>query len=213
MPVWQSLYEELKDQNFEIISAAQDSGGAEAADSFFANANVTYTAIIDEKHRISSLYNFVNVPSAAWIDEEGKIVRINEGTYAREHVFGTNFKFGTDDYAPAVRDWVAKGADSQFVWDAQRVSEKIKQRTPEAERAEPAFKLSTFFLASNNQDKADEYSRMAQELSPDNINYFRQDLSFTAEGSSGATFAAKTAALAAEGKDYYAPLELEATPK
>jgi hypothetical protein len=44
--------------------------------------------VVDEDHIISSAFNFVNVPSAAWIDEEGKIVRIDEGTYAKTHQFG-----------------------------------------------------------------------------------------------------------------------------
>ena len=80
MPVWQSIYEELKDKNFEIISAAQDTGGEAAAGKIFEDANVTYASIIDVDHAISSLYNLVNVPSAVWVDEEGRIVRINEGT-------------------------------------------------------------------------------------------------------------------------------------
>jgi len=96
VPVWQSFYEKNIDKNFEIISAAQDTGGEDAAGSIFQRANVTYTAIIDVNHTISSLYNFVNVPSAVWIDEEGRIVRYNEGTYASSHKLGT-FEFGRDE--------------------------------------------------------------------------------------------------------------------
>ena len=33
-------------------------------------------------HRVSSLFNLVNVPSGIWVDEEGRILRINEGTYS-----------------------------------------------------------------------------------------------------------------------------------
>jgi len=50
---------------------------------------------------------------------------------------------------------------------------------------------------------------MAQQLSPDNINYFRQELSFTEEGSMGASFREKRVQMREEGKNYYAPLELE----
>jgi len=115
--VWQSIYEELKSENFEIISVAQDTGGEEAAGYIFDDANVSYTAIIDVNHQISSLYNLVNVPSGVWIDEQGKIMRINEGTYAKEHMNGA---WGTNDYVPIVRDWVAKGADSEHVWDRSK---------------------------------------------------------------------------------------------
>ena len=59
MPVWQSIYEELKDQNFEIVSAAQDTGGEAKAGPIFDRANVTYTAIVDVNHTISTLFNLV----------------------------------------------------------------------------------------------------------------------------------------------------------
>jgi len=204
VPVWQSIYDELKDQNFEIILAAQDTGGVAAAGKFYDDAEVTYTAIIDEKHVISSLFNFVNVPSGAWIDEEGKVVRINEGTYAKK--YGS---FGTDEYVPALRDWIAKGKDSQYVWDEDKVASKIKSRTSEQERADPAFKLGIYFHINENKEKAEQYWTMAQELNPDNINYFRQDLSFTEEGSAGVTFMKKYQEFQSRGKDYYDSLDLE----
>ena len=91
MPVWQSIYEELKGKNLEIISAAQDTGGEAAAGPIFDAAGVTYTAIIDTKHTISTLYNLVNVPSGVMIDEQGRVVRINEGSYAQKHRIGVQF--------------------------------------------------------------------------------------------------------------------------
>jgi hypothetical protein len=50
--------------------------------------------VVDENHLISSVFNFVNVPSAAWIDEDGKIVRIDEGTYSKTiHSVRANKRF------------------------------------------------------------------------------------------------------------------------
>ena len=71
-----------------IISAAQDTGGEAVAGPIFDAAKASYVQIVDVNHRISSLFNFVNVPSAAWIDESGRIVRIDEGTYAKSYPFG-----------------------------------------------------------------------------------------------------------------------------
>ena len=204
VPVWQTLYEELKPKNLEIILVAQDTGGLPAAEPYYSKANVTYTALIDEKHLVSALYNFVNVPSAAWIDEGGIIRRINEGTYAANH--GT---FGTDDYAPAVRDWVTNGMASQYMWQPEKVAEKIKSRDSNLLRAEAAFQLGAYLFSNGNKADAEMYWREAQKLDPDNINYFRQDLSFTEEGSMGPTFRRKVQELRDQGKDYYAPLELE----
>lgn len=206
MPVWQSIYEELKDENFEIISAAQDSGGEAAAGKIFADANVDYIAIVDVKHTISSLYNLVNVPSAVWIDEEGRIVRINEGTYASEHKLGS-FEFGTNDYAPAVRDWVENGAKSKYVWTAEQVKSKIRRRTSDEALGEPTFKLATYFHESGDADRANRYWDEAQKLNPDSWNYHRQDWSFLPPAETTKNFLAKTGALGT--KPYYAPLELE----
>ncbi len=204
MPVWQSIYEDIDDDNFVIISAAQDTGGEAAAGKIFDRANVTYTAIIDEDHTISTLFNLINVPSGVWIDEQGQIVRINEGTYAAKHKLGT-FEFGGEVYAPAVRDWVAKGADSEFVWSPEEVKQRIIKRTPEGERAEPAFKLAVYFHRQGDEDKADQWWAESQRLNPDSWNFHRQDWSFTPAEATRNWFR-KVQGLG--DKPYYRPLEL-----
>jgi hypothetical protein len=204
--VWQSIYEELKSDTFEIISVAQDTGGEAAAGSIFDEANVTYTSIIDVNHRISALYNLLNVPSGVWIDEQGQIARINEGTYAKTHFDGA---FGNDDYLPIVRDWVAKGAASEYVWDRDKVIESIFQRTPEAERAQPAFRLGTYYFTSDNDTKAEQYWTLAQELDPNSWNYLRQDLQYEEGGSAGPEWRARRDRIEGAGGSYYAPLEIE----
>jgi len=204
--VWQSIYEELKSENFEIISVAQDTGGEEAAGYIYDDANVSYTAIIDVNHQISSIYNLVNVPSGVWIDEQGKIMRINEGTYAKEHMNGA---WGTNDYVPIVRDWVKKGADSEYVWDRDKVRESIVQRTPEAERAQPAFRLGGYYFTNDNDEKAEQYWTMAQELDPTSWNYLRQDLLYEEGGSAGPEWRARREKIEGAGGNYYAPLEIE----
>lgn len=206
MPVWQVIYEELKSENFEIISFAQDTGGEEAAGSIFDEGGVTYTSVIDVNHHISAAYNLVNVPSGVWIDEEGKIVRINEGTYAKDHG-----AFGTDEYVPLVRDWVAKGADSQYVWDREEVAAHIVQRTPEAEKAQPTFRLGTYYFTSGNEAKAEQYWNLAQELDPDSWNYLRQDIHYEDGGSAGPQWRERRATEEARGETYYAPLDVETT--
>ncbi|PCJ23498.1 MAG: hypothetical protein COA96_11650 [SAR86 cluster bacterium] len=205
--MWQSIYEELKSDNFEIISVAQDTGGEAAAGSIFDDANVSYTSIIDVNHHISALYNLVNVPSGIWIDEEGKIVRLNEGTYAKTHFNG---QFGTDDYVPIVRDWVAKGAESEYVWDREKVRSSIFQRTPDAERAQPAFRLGTYYFTADNDTKAEQYWTMAQELDPTSWNYLRQDLQYEEGGSAGPQWQARREQIESAGGVYYAPLEIDA---
>ena len=206
MPVWQVIYEELQavNPNFEIISFAQDSGGEADAGPIFDAGNVSYTSVIDVNHHISALYNLVNVPSAVWIDEQGKIVRINEGTYAKNHG-----AFGTDEYAPIVRDWAANGADSPYVWDREKVSEKIFQRTPEAEKAQPTFRLGTYYFNQGNDEKAEQYWTEAQQLDPTSWNYLRQDLKYEDGGSAGPEWRERRTQIEGAGGSYYAPLDIE----
>lgn len=205
--MWQSSYEEFKqvNPNFEIISFAQDSGGEADAGPIFDAAHVTYTAVIDVNHTISALYNLLNVPSAVWIDETGTIVRINEGTYAKNHG-----AFGTDEYLPIVRDWVAHGANSPYVWDKDKVTGKIFQRTPEAERAQPTFRLGVYYNAQGNDAKAEQYWTRAQELDPTSWNYLRQDLKWEDGGSAGPQWRERRTRIESNGGTYYAPLDIEA---
>lgn len=204
MPVWQSIYEELKDQNFEIISAAQDTGGEAAAGPIFDKANVTYTALIDVNHTISSLYNLVNVPSGVWIDEEGQIVRLDEGTYTKSaKVLGNTI--GSDDYVPALRDWVKNGADSPHIWSKEKIASQIRQRTPEEALAEPNFKLAAYFYQQGDMERAGKYWDKAQELNPDSWNYHRQDWSFLEGPETMRNFLGR---VNSRTEDYYAPMDL-----
>lgn len=206
--MWQVIYEELQAVNpdFEIISVAQDTGGEADAGPIFDAANVSYTEIIDVNHHISALYNLVNVPSGVWIDKEGRIARINEGTYAKTHMNGA---FGTDEYLPIVRDWVANGADSEYVWDSERVEGSIIERTPEAERAQPTFRLGSYFFQNDNDEKAEQYWTLAQELDPTSWNYLRQDLLYEEGGSAGPEWQQRRQEIESNGGSYYRSLEVD----
>ena len=156
MPVWQRIYEEINDPNFVIICAAEDTGGEAAAGPIFDAANPTYIQVVDEDHLISSAFNFVNVPSAAWIDETGRIVRIDEGTYSMIHSFGEGeqaISFGTDVYEPALKDWVAKGADSEHVQSVETVSSNIRAHSSDQQKADAAFGWGTCFECTARKPK------------------------------------------------------------
>jgi hypothetical protein len=194
------VYEDLADENFIIIAAAQDTGGEAVAGTWYDQAKATYVTLVDTNHTISSLYDLVNVPSAVWIDEQGQVLRIDEGTYATTHKMG-EFEFGRDDYAPMVADWVRNGADSRYLADA--TTTRLTPKTAEVARAEPAFKLGVYFHVQGNAAKADQYWQQAQALNPDSWNYARQDWSFTPE-QANANWAAKFQTL--DDKPYYKPV-------
>ena len=211
MPVWQQVYEEINDPNFVIICVAEDTGGEAVAGPIFDAANSTFIQIVDEDHLISSVFNFVNVPSSAWIDEEGKIVRIDEGTYAKIHKMGVGeqtIEFGNDVYPPALKDWVANGADSKFVQSAETVGSNIRDLSFDQLKADAAFRLANLFRAHGQIEQTEQYWTMAQALNPDSINFIRQSLTLTEEGSGGETFMNLMGEYVSSGKEFYRPLDL-----
>ena len=207
------MYEELKDQGFEIISAAQDTGGEEAAGTWFDQAGATFTQIVDENHVISRLYNMVNVPTGVWIDEEGRIVRPNETAYTTNRVTelaGKKMTIQGADYVAALRDWVAKGASSEFALSREEVAARIAPRSSDEADAEAWFQLANHFHRQGMDELADRYWARAQELRPDSWNYHRQDWSFTPE-EAGPKWVEKYRALGDE--EYYPPLDLPPAPE
>jgi hypothetical protein len=209
--VWQQVYEEINDPDFVLICVAEDTGGEAVAGPIFDAANPTYIQIIDENHIISSVFNFVNVPSSVWIDEEGKIVRIDEGTYSKVHTISAGEQtvtFGNDVYTPALKDWVAKGADSEFVQSAATVTDNIRDHSEDQLKADAAFRLGNLFRTHGRQEKAEHYWDLAQKLNPDSINFIRQNLTLSEEGSAGETFRKVMGEYVSTGKDWYRPLDL-----
>jgi len=102
--VWQALHEELRDRNFVVIAVALDKS-AEDARPWIEKAAPTYPVLIDTQHVLPDLYNIVNVPTALWIDERGRIVRPNDvvfGTDTFKHI--TNLESAKP--LAAVRTWV-----------------------------------------------------------------------------------------------------------
>ena len=156
---------------------AQDSGGPEAVDKWFDRASPTFRCVVDPTHQISSLFGWVNVPSAAWIDEDGRIVRSNEGVYPAETTirFGLGkVRLGGNAFARATRDWIERGAGSEYVWSEQELAERLKPVDDHTLLAEATFKLALHFEATGDRERAWRHSTAAQRLAPDNWNYLRQ---------------------------------------
>lgn len=212
VPVWQHVYEEINDPNFVLICVAEDTGGEAVAGPIFDAANPTYVQVVDENHAVSSAFNFVNVPSSAWIDESGRIVRIDEGTYSKVHSIGEGdaaITFGNDVYTPALKDWVAKGAGSQYVQSTATVTSNIRAHSADQQKADAAFRLANLFRAHGHAKKADRYWELAQSLNPDSVNFIRQNLTLSDEGSAGDKFREMMGRYVSEGRDYYRPLDID----
>ena len=176
------MYESIGPDRFELISVAQDSGDPRAVGKWFDRASPTFRCVLDPTHQISSLFGWVNVPSAAWIDEDGRIVRSNEGAYPTNTTinFGLGkVRLGDNLFAQATRDWIERGAQSEHVWSPAEVAERLKPVDDDKRLAEATFKLALYFEAVGDRERAKRHFAAAQELAPDNWNYLRQGWTHT----------------------------------
>lgn len=203
---WQKVYEPLKDKNFEILCVAEDTEGVSVAEPWYTKGKVTYKALVDTKHVVSSLYHMVNVPTGVWVDESGKIVRPAEVAYShKQQIFGQTI--GDDRYAAGLADWVEKGPKSSFVVDAARLKEKLAVPPAKERLADAEFQMGAYFSLTGNRKQATAHWQEAQKLCPDNWNFHRQDWAFE-KNKAMTNWMAKFRKL--EGKPYYAPVEFPA---
>ena len=172
--MWQTLYNELQDQNFIILAVAMDSR-ADAARPWIDTAAPTYPALLDQDHRVAALYNMVNVPQAVWIDEDGRIVRPAENAGAYEAFRSLDFatmtvpedKMATaasakSTYVEAVRDWALNGTNSPHAFDAAQARDHTAAPSADSAQAHYHFRLGQYLL---RHDRAEEGSAQLAEAS------------------------------------------------
>jgi hypothetical protein len=211
LPGWQTLYAELAGKNFEIISVAQDTGGAKDAAPWITKANPQYTALIDQTQIVTRLYDMVNVPTAVWIDEKGKIVRPNEVAYI-DNRFKVFTGLEASEYLDAIRDWATNGNKSPYVLSEQELRARLAPQKAEHAQAAAEFALAEFLSHTNRGQDAIAHYKEAQRLNPDNWNYKRQAWALTdAERDYGTNFGKEVQKLGS--KPYYAPRKLKSEKK
>lgn len=120
----------------------------------------------------------VNVPTGVWIDEAGHIVRPNEVAYSRDVAF-MQIKAEGDEYVAALRDWVEKGPESEYVMTAEEIRERMQPRSDSEALAEAHFQMGVYFHEAGEKEKEQRHFAQAQELRPESWNYHRQQWSFT----------------------------------
>jgi hypothetical protein len=206
LPGWQKLFHELKANNFEIVSVAQDTGGVKDAGPWIKAANPEFTALIDQKQQVTMLYDMVNVPTAVWINEQGKIVRPNEVAYV-DNRYTYMHHIDAAPYVAGIRDWAEHGDKSPFALSEDEVRRRLTPETADHAQAASEFGLGEYLYASGFGPDAIPHFKEAQRLSPDNWNYKRQAWALSdAERDYGTSFMKEVVKL--KDKPYYTPRQL-----
>jgi thiol-disulfide isomerase/thioredoxin len=248
LPVWQGIYEELKDHGFTIVAVALDSAGAPAVrdfirpastelpprlkdimgwdDAFTERAGVPqYPCLIDQKHIVGELYEFINVPMVVWIDENGRVVRPAEPAGVTEGIRAMDLKTRLlpkdviDEakhlrrtYVDAIRDWVVKGERSEFSLSSGEARRRASGPDDTDALATANFRLGEYLFEKGLRDEALKYFAEARRLRPESWCFKRQTWELEQTGkASGPEFFAEVMAL---GNDhYYAPLVMKELAK
>ena len=223
MPVWQELYQELKAQDFLIVAVAFDSREG-AARPWIEEATAEYVVLVDQFHYVAELYNMVNVNQAVWIDEAGTIVRPTESAGAYEgfrQMDRETFdmpagvaKITSDaktTYHDALRDWVAKGAESEYAFDAQAARAHLSLPTFNVAQAHASFFLGQYLIGIGQVQEGDRYVKAASRLHPESWAMWRQGAELTNNGlAAGADFWERVDALG--DNRYYAAVDMKGMP-
>ena len=221
--MWQRLVEEIGDRGFTVVAVALDSEPG-APEPWIEAANPTYPVLIDRAHLLSELYGFVNVPTAVWIDEQGRIVRPPEvaGAYEafryldretrtipEQHL--AHSKQVRSVYLEAIRDWVALGAESEHVLSPDEIQQRRRSADPAVAEAHVRFRLGQYLEGRGDAAGARAQFDQASRLHPESWAIWRQTAEKLENGIAGGPgFAARVAALGE--RRYYPPVEMAGMP-
>jgi hypothetical protein len=190
-----------------VLTIACDAKGNAAAEPFITAAHQQHPSVVDQKLLVAELYDVRNVPAAFWIDETGRIVRANDPIYAQRRNRETGEVTINQAYLDAVRDWVAKGRQSEHVMDQKKLDSRLPDLDADDVQAAAFFQLGTYLTLQGHPEDGLAYFKRAHALRPDNWTYKRQAWSLgDIERDYGTTF--KEALKDPASGAFYPPLDL-----
>ncbi|RBY78934.1 hypothetical protein DQ238_11140 [Geodermatophilus sp. TF02-6] len=187
-----------------MVTVSLELSGPEVSRPHVEAARPEHPSLLDPTHRVDALFGVVNVPSVVWIDEDGVVVRPPEPGWPRSReglppgmaetipavgpapnappppegaleqgaVLNTGQHRGT--YADAVRDWVARGAESTYALSPAEVVARSRPRSTAASEAAAHVELADHLWRTGRRDLAIAHFRASHRLQPDNWTYKRQ---------------------------------------
>lgn len=243
------IHEELADRGFTVLAVALDAAGAAAARDFIRPRQIQtpmyafmgwdgalssraatpqYPCLIDERHVVAERYGIVNVPTAVWIDEEGRVVRPPEAPGATDAFRSMNLatrqmpedraadgRLRRQIYVAAVRDWIEHGPRSRHVLPPDQVRRRMRGIDPDDSLATAHFRLGMWLARAGELQAAQTELEEAVRLRPASWAFRRQkivlsDPALTAQLAATPEFWRAVHALGDEL--YYQPTEMDGMP-
>ena len=75
MPSMETLYNEYKSDQFEILAVSVDGEGQKVVTPFMDRLNLTFPALLDKKAKIKNIYGVTGIPESFIIDKNGIIIK------------------------------------------------------------------------------------------------------------------------------------------
>ena len=189
LPVWQTLQDDLADEDFTVVSVSFDTRAPEPSRPWIESANPTYPVLLDREHVVADLFNMINVPNAVWIDEDGRIVRPAEtagtGDEFRQMLTGIppeDIKRMMDRraaYVDAIKGWV-RGERDVAVTDTS-----VGAHTADDAQAFAHFRFGTWLWQQGREDEAHAQLAEARRLKPESWAFKRQAWELEEVGKAG----------------------------
>ena len=195
------MHEELSGLGFAVLTVALDRS-AEDARPWIETARPTHPSVIDVRHLVADLYNMVNVPTAVWIDEDGRVVRPNDSVFATDtfrHLSGID----SARHLAAIRAWV-RGETSAPPEQKIRAGQALPQ--PASQQARAGFGLGQWLFQRGRLEAAARHFVRAGELAPDDFTIRRGTMPMRGIDPMGPEYRAMVKAWAESGHRYYRSL-------
>ncbi|HET9958799.1 MAG TPA: redoxin domain-containing protein [Polyangiaceae bacterium] len=223
LPLWQSLYESTRERGLTVVALALDE--PERARPWIDAASAAFPCLIDRDHLTAQLYNFVNVPQAVWIDEQGCLVRPPETAGMTDSFRRMDRKDFTlpaaaqaerqaakARYYDAVRDWATRGASSPYALDREALRRRLALPSSASAEAHAHFRLGQALLREGLDTEAATEFAEATRLHPESWAIWRQTAEKDASGLAVSdAFWRRVDALG--DRPYYAPVDLGNPPE
>jgi len=199
--VWQALYEELGSSGFVPVTVALDKS-AEDARPFIEKAGPTHPSLIDTEHRVAHLYGMINVPTAVFIDESGRVARPNAMEYGTD-MFKQFHGRESAPFLAAIRDWVRSGRSDV---PPAELAKRVVPPTADEELARAEFALAWHLHKRGRTEAAERHFVRAGELSPNDWTIRRGSMPIRGKNPMGPEFFELFREWEANGKPTYETL-------
>lgn len=201
-----------------MVTVSLELSGPEASRPYIEAARPDHPSLLDPTHQMDALFGVVNIPNVVWIDEQGTIVRPPEPGWPGgrpelpQDMMRSLPKMGRAPHAPrppeggagqlaaitsgqdresypaAIRDWVDKGAGSQYALSPADVVARSQPRPIAKSEGAAHFELANHLWRVGRRDLAISHFNESHRLQPDNWTYKRQAWSLVGNERFGGDF-------------------------